>query len=113
MILVIGAASSGKLEYVRSMGYNDSDVSNGKVTELPVINNLQNIVFANPSSIDALYNKLIEKDVIICNEVGSGVIPVDKNQREAREATGRLCIRLAERAEKVVRLVCGIPTVLK
>ncbi|MDX9916959.1 MAG: bifunctional adenosylcobinamide kinase/adenosylcobinamide-phosphate guanylyltransferase [Gudongella sp.] len=113
MILVIGAASSGKLEYARSMGYIDSDISDGKVTELPVVNNLQDIVFENPSSIDALYDKLIDKDVVICNEVGSGVIPVDKIQREAREATGRLCIRLAERAEKVVRLVCGIPTVLK
>jgi len=33
--------------------------------------------------------------------------------RSAREAAGRLCVALAERADTVVRVVCGIPTALK
>ena len=34
-------------------------------------------------------------------------------ERRGREAVGRLCVRLAQRAECVVRMVCGIPTVIK
>ena len=30
-----------------------------------------------------------------------------------REQTGRLCCRLAQRAERVVRLVAGIPVTIK
>ena len=50
---------------------------------------------------------------MVCDEVGSGVIPLQREQREFREATGRLCIALAREASQVVRLVCGIPQVIK
>ena len=56
---------------------------------------------------------LLQKEAVACCEVGSGVIPIQYGQRRAREATGRLCVLLAARAEKVVRLVSGIPTVIK
>ncbi|MBS6323232.1 MAG: bifunctional adenosylcobinamide kinase/adenosylcobinamide-phosphate guanylyltransferase, partial [Clostridium sp.] len=45
--------------------------------------------------------------------VGSGVIPVERNVRLGREAAGRLCVLLAKDAEAVVRMVCGIPTIIK
>mgnify|MGYP001625006053 CR=1 FL=1 len=35
------------------------------------------------------------------------------DERAAREAAGRLSCLLAERAETVIRVFCGIPTVLK
>ena len=46
-------------------------------------------------------------------EVGGGVVPVDKNERAAREAAGRLGCLLAQRADAVVRVFCGIPVYLK
>jgi len=49
----------------------------------------------------------------LCSEVGSGIIPTDRTERIAREATGRLCVLLAQRASCVVRMVCGVPTVIK
>ena len=33
--------------------------------------------------------------------------------RLGREAAGRLCVLLAKDAEAVVRMVCGIPTIIK
>ena len=42
-----------------------------------------------------------------------GVVPVDKNERAAREAAGRLGCLLAQRADAVVRVFCGIPVYLK
>ena len=73
------------------------------------------VAFSSTSQakIDALLPELMKKEAVACCEVGSGVIPVRYEQRQAREATGRLCIQLAARAEKVVRMVAGIPTVIK
>ena len=51
--------------------------------------------------------------MVVCDEVGSGVIPLEKARRLGREATGRLCCQLAKEATRVVRLVAGIPTVIK
>ena len=51
--------------------------------------------------------------ILICDEVGCGVVPVEPAQRARREAVGRLCCRLAERAERVERIFCGLPMVLK
>ena len=42
-----------------------------------------------------------------------GVVPIDPVQRAAREAAGRLACLLAERADCVVQMFCGLPTVLK
>ena len=51
--------------------------------------------------------------VILCDEVGCGVVPMDRTDREWRERVGRTCCYLAERAERVIRVYCGIPMVLK
>lgn len=113
MILVIGGASSGKLDYVKSLGYLREDIADGVLDERKVVYNLQNIVFRSPKDAPELLDALLSKDVVVCNEVGSGIIPLHRKDREAREATGRLCIRLAQSADRVVRLVCGIPMVIK
>ena len=51
--------------------------------------------------------------VVIATEVGGGVVPVEPEIREAREAAGRLACLLADRADTVVRVFCGLPLVLK
>ena len=51
--------------------------------------------------------------VILCDEVGCGVVPMDSADRAWRERVGRTCCALAERADKVVRLYCGIPSMIK
>jgi adenosylcobinamide kinase/adenosylcobinamide-phosphate guanylyltransferase len=60
-----------------------------------------------------LVDELLKKEVVTINEVGSGVIPDDPILRAKREATGRVGAALAERATKVVRMVAGIPMVIK
>ncbi len=113
MILVIGARASGKRSYVESLGYGPQDIADGVLDEKPVLYNLQDLTLPDPEGAGALYDLLLEKKIVVCDEVGSGVIPVDKGQRLGREATGRLCCRLAAQAEQVVRLVCGVPQVIK
>ena len=114
MILVVGGLASGKKDYViSSLGYAPEQIADGVVDKRPVVYNLQSIVKEDPSNCLSLLPELMEKEVVICNEVGSGVIPFTPEGRDWREATGRLCINLAKHADKVVRLVCGVPVVIK
>ena len=113
MVLVIGGAGSGKLDYVKSLGYSEDEIADGVLNGRKVVYNLQNIVFGDPDHAPELLEALLAKEVVVCNEVGSGIIPLTQRERLAREATGRLCIQLAARAARVVRLVCGIPVVIK
>lgn len=49
-----------------------------------------------------------EKLVIICDEVGSGLVPLDAFERAYREQVGRVGGYLASKADRVIRVVCGI-----
>lgn len=114
MILIIGGLASGKRDYVKNTyGYQDKDMADAALDGRPVIFNLQDLVAEQLETYNALLPELLKKKIIICNEIGSGVVPVDKKERGVREATGRLCTELAARAEKVVRVFCGIPQVIK
>lgn len=46
--------------------------------------------------------------VIVGNEIGYGLVPIDAFERYYREQYGRICTALAQKAEQVVRVVCGI-----
>ena len=113
MILVIGGAASGKHTYLTSLGYGPEDIADGVLDDKKVLYGLEKLVFADPDGAEALLPILLQKEAVACCEVGSGVIPLHYEQRQAREATGRLCVQLAAHAEKVVRMVAGIPTIIK
>ena len=101
MILVVGGIASGKRTYVKSLGIPDDQVVYG----------LDETLRAGPlTSTD--FDVLLHKEVVVCREVGSGVVPIDKNERTWRELVGRTCCELAHHADKVVRMVCGIPVTL-
>lgn len=46
--------------------------------------------------------------VIVCDEIGCGLVPTDAFERAYRETTGRVMSELAGRAERVDQVVCGI-----
>ena len=69
---------------------------------------------ADHEALERLADRLAsEYEILIATEVGGGVVPMDPKQRADREAAGRLACLLAARAECVVQMFCGIPTVLK
>jgi adenosylcobinamide kinase/adenosylcobinamide-phosphate guanylyltransferase len=103
MILIIGGEKSGKGNYAESLGFDKKNI----------FFNIHELVLAEPEKEFDLDELLSGKSAVTCNEVGSGVIPATPEQRKAREAAGRICIKIAERAEKVVRMSAGIPTVIK
>lgn len=46
--------------------------------------------------------------VIVSQEVGYGVVPVDAFDRKYREAVGRVCTKLAAYSQRVTRVACGL-----
>ena len=107
MIFITGPLYSGKRKYAcRLLGCRPEELAERAVWDV------QNLA-ANCADMAALVEELSRREVVIATEVGGGVVPVDPGERAAREAAGRLSCLLAQRAEKVVRVFCGLPVILK
>lgn len=107
MLLITGPLFAGKRECAAKL----LGVPVERLADLAVWD-VQDLAAAAPD-LTALADALAARPVVIATEVGGGVVPVDPAQRAAREAAGRLSCLLAERAETVVRVCCGIPQLLK
>ncbi len=99
MLFITGPLYSGKRTFAKPFGGRQ-------------IYEVQTLA-ANAESLPDLADELAQYDVVTATEVGGGVVPIDPAQRAAREAAGRLACLLAERADCVVQMFCGLPTVLK
>ena len=108
MILVIGGRAQGKSAYVKE-NYPGREV----------FDNFEEWFRKKMSSGEdaekeaELFMEKYPDAVVISDEVGCGIVPLDKFEREYRERLGRFLIKIAERSERVVRIFCGIGTVIK
>lgn len=60
--------------------------------------------------------RLIEQNpdfIFISDEVGNGIVPMGPLEREYRERLGRILCFLAERADRMERILCGMGQRLK
>ena len=129
MILITGGASSGKATFARNLaaqhGWSEDDIA-FNVEELlwGQVEDAGQIAPAGddaadhadnkaPSATPELIERLAAKAIVTCSEVGAGIVPLDAQERAWREAVGRMSCELASQADAVVRMVCGIPVVLK
>ncbi len=51
--------------------------------------------------------------VFLCDELGNGIVPIDPDERKWREVVGHILMAIAEEANEVLRIFCGIPEVIK
>jgi adenosyl cobinamide kinase/adenosyl cobinamide phosphate guanylyltransferase len=51
--------------------------------------------------------------VIVCDEIGAGIVPLEAEDRAWREATGRAMCLLCQSADAVTRVCCGIGVRIK
>lgn len=108
MILVVGGFAQGKLAFAKETlgvkGYGD-----GCFTEDNCVYRLHSMVMQEgfEEALEA-YLTAHPDAVLICDEVGCGIVPMEKADREYREKVGRVGCMLAKRASAVYRVVCGI-----
>lgn len=107
MVFVTGPLYSGKKTFVKEWMHWDEEVlSQNAVWDVQEL-------AASCENLEQLAEKLSQKQVVIATEVGGGIVPATAQGRAARETAGRLACLLAKKADTVIRVFCGIPTVLK
>ena len=107
MVFVTGPLYSGKKTFVKElMNWDDETMSRNAVWDVHKL-------AADCDNLEYLADELSKKQVVIATEVGGGIVPATAEERAEREAAGRLSCLLAKRADTVIRVFCGIPTVLK
>lgn len=107
MIFVTGPLFAGKREYIQNaLHLSPEEFAAQAVWDVERL-------AAGASDLEVLAGKFSAYEIVIASEIGGGVVPVDPEERAAREAAGQLSCLLAARAETVVRVVCGLPQVLK
>lgn len=104
MILIIGGAYQGKAEYANAQ-FGDEYVIIDHY-HLTVKEQLKE--GKDPLKEAERLLSENEKCIIISDEVGYGLVPVDAFEREYREKAGRVNCYLAGKAKQVIRVVCGI-----
>ena len=126
MKLIIGGAYQGKTDYaMKKYLINSADIIDGAAlfdadkTGIRCVKNYQlyvkTLCESGADSIEET-RKLIAANpdiVVIMNEIGNGIIPLEKSERIWREETGKTGCFLAEKAETVERIACGICTRIK
>ncbi|MFV0504304.1 MAG: bifunctional adenosylcobinamide kinase/adenosylcobinamide-phosphate guanylyltransferase [Lachnospirales bacterium] len=122
MILIFGGAYQGKLEYAKKQ-YRISEnaiykcvkeIIYGKMLYYDFHKWIYNI--SQKENMDELLQDFLNNNpdaIIICEDISCGVVPVDEDLRKWREDCGRSLGIISQRADVVIRLFCGIPTVLK
>lgn len=122
--MVIGGAYEGKLDYARKR-YPDICWADGEICDMEEIFRCGGIYnfhkyiarwMREGKEAPNLPEKIKAKNpalVIVTDEIGCGIVPVDVFQREYREATGRICTELAAFSDEVYRVICGINTKIK
>ena len=124
MELIIGGAYQGKLSSaVKTHGFKQDelfDLACGMPDRAyPCYYHLEESVKAavkNGMDAEGFLELLLTygKDaVIISREIGAGIVPMDPFERLYREIHGQVLRKLAERADTVVRVICGIEVRLK
>lgn len=124
MTLITGGAYSGKTEFaIQKFNIKFTDIIDGAECSLeqvftrPAIRNFHLLVkrFGNDGGA-ALTERIHQENpdlIVITNDIGSGIIPMEKSDRIWREETGRACCTAAGFSDLVVRMCCGIPTAIK
>lgn len=115
MTLIIGGRAQGKRQWAAAaFGLSDADFSRDPESGARALYGVAEYVKngGDPARVLAAAERNPAL-IVIMDEVGCGIVPAEPHERAWRDAAGSLATALAARAELVVRVFCGLPTVLK
>ena len=120
MILMIGGAYQGKLDYAKSaFALSDGDIFTCTEDTIDFsrrcICSLEEFALAHPDPEGFFreHRSEWESSILICRDIFCGVLPIGAENRAWRQKTGRLCQYLSREAEQVIRIFCGLEQRLK
>ena len=94
MIFITGPLLAGKQSYIcAALGLSLDEFARRAVWDVQEL-------ARGCGDLEALADRLAEQDAVIATDIGGGVVPIDAGEREAR-------------ADRVVRVFCGLPLALK
>ncbi|MDR1753423.1 MAG: bifunctional adenosylcobinamide kinase/adenosylcobinamide-phosphate guanylyltransferase [Eubacterium sp.] len=107
MVLIVGGKHQGKERYAKE-NYPDGE----HVFDLH--ERIHEVLSSGGGYEDLIEEIMLKENIVItCDEVGSGIVPADRFQRNYREAVGNACMLIAKRAETVIRVCAGVGIKLK
>ncbi len=127
MILIFGGFYQGKLDFAKeTFKLSEEDIFFCENDSLVVdenkkcIYNIEHLVksYIKSEKEEKELNKYIENismtnKVIIATDMSQGIVPLDKQDRMARDWTGRLLTKLANQSDEVYRVFAGLGQKLK
>ena len=130
MILITGACAQGKTSFATNTLKKENMVSCKDIPDTFLHDLTLPEGCGCLDDYEVLVRRLMEQDIsptdfthtlcgkyphlcIILAEIGAGVIPMERTEREYRANAGRCGCIIAEASERVYRLMCGIPQMIK
>ena len=119
MKFITGGAYQGKLEYAKKL-YPSAEWTDGagcslqEILSCGAVDHFHLFVrrwLQEGKTPQELIRAILDKNrdlIIVCDEIGCGLVPTDAFEREYRESVGRICTQLVEYADEVYRVTCGI-----
>ncbi len=125
MILVFGGSYQGKLDFVKeNFLLKDEDIATC-IEDIKLnlstkcIYKLEDFVYAcareNVEAKEVLMacKEELEDKILVMSDVSQGLVPMDPLDRAYREMAGRTLVYLGQKADKVIRIFCGLSQVVK
>lgn len=125
MKMIIGGAYQGQLEWAKEHfpEISDNEWKDGKEcsrTDLFTCKGIYNfheyIRSVEEEQRADIASELISRNpgiILVSDEIGYGLVPIDAGERCYREQVGRICTELATFSDEVIRVVMGIGTKIK
>lgn len=125
MVLIFGGAYQGKMAYAKEAFGPNLTVSQCREDAAEadwngdILNAYHLLALAqlregiDPCAyLESHFTELKDK-IILCDDISCGVVPMDAQMRQWREAVGRCMGLLSRKADSVIRVFCGIGMKLK
>ena len=124
MQLFIGGAFQGKKEYMMQLtGVSEAEIlQDPAVSETKTYRAIDRYHLRIRRQLEQGQDPIRELErllqaqpqiILLCDEVGMGIVPMEKTDRDYREAVGRTMCAAAAQAEAVYRVICGIGQKIK
>ncbi len=120
MILIIGGAYQGKLDFAKeNFDITDADVHicNGREIDFSkrCIYGIEEFAALHPDPVGYFeaHKDTWRDSILILRDISCGVVPMDAERRLWRQNAGRLSQYLSKEADRVSRMFCGLEQRLK